>query len=395
MNKQELCNSFYDMNNMVTVRITMPQSDWEELRNAEPYGGICNYAYTDDRYDWFKTTSVEIAGSAFPSGGVHSFESVAIGKKSYCGSFSTSKPALKLNFSKYVSSNEKAIEGLIGTQYVTLNNCVQDPSYIRQPLGYFLFKQAGLPYSRCNFAKVYVNGTDYGVYLNIEPIKKRHIQNNFNGNDEGNLYEIDEGEDFTRSIIDSDRISCESMSKYSNMKDLELATREISDNGLSGMARVIDTNQFLRFFAMEVLLKHWDGYTNKLNNTYIYNDVVAVKTPNVNDVNFKFIPWGVDRILQETKKFQLYDASVLGKLVFEDAGSLAKLKMEIRNYANTIFDRDNYNNVLSPYIDRMQNILTSFGLTELTSEIEVVREQLKLVRSGGFQLMGEFSPALV
>ncbi|AKB29241.1 Mobile element protein [Methanosarcina siciliae T4/M] len=29
---------------------------------------------------------------------------------------------------------------------------------------------------------------------------------------------------------------------------------------------------------MEVLLKHWDGYTNKLNNTYIYNDVVAVKS---------------------------------------------------------------------------------------------------------------------
>jgi hypothetical protein len=43
----------------------------------------------------------------------------------------------------------------------------------------------------------------------------------------------------------------------------------------------------------------------------------------------------------------------------------------------------------------MQNILTSLGLTDLTSQIEVVREQLKLVNSGGFQLMGEFSPALV
>lgn len=83
MSKQELCNSFYDMINVVTVRITMPQSAWEALRTAKPHGGICNYAYTDDRYDWFKTTSVEISGSAFPSEGAHSFASVAIGKKSF------------------------------------------------------------------------------------------------------------------------------------------------------------------------------------------------------------------------------------------------------------------------------------------------------------------------
>jgi spore coat protein CotH len=369
----------------------MPQSDWEALRNAEPHGGICNHAYTDDRYDWFKTTSVEISGSAFPKGGVHRFASVKIAKKSYCGSFSKSKPALKLKF----SSNEKEIEDLIGTQYITLNNCIQDPSYIRQPLGYFLFKQAGLPNSRCNFARVYVNDTDYGVYLNIEPIKKRYIQNNFNDKDKGNLYEIEEGEDFNQSIMAADRISFEGFSKYSDKKDLELAIREISDNNLAGMEKVIDANQFLRFFAMEVLLKHWDGYTNKLNNTYIYNDIEAVENPTVADVKFKFIPWGLDRILQETENFQLYDASVVGKLVLNDANSLTKLKTEIRNYASTIFDRDNYNNVLNPYIDQMQNILTGLGLTELTSQIEIVKEQLKLVKSGGFQLIGEFSPARV
>ena len=256
-----------------------------------------------------------------------------IAKKSYCGSFSTSKPALKLKF----SSNEDAIEDLIGTQYITLNNCIQDPSYIRQPLGYFLFKQAGLPYSRCNFARVYVNDTDYGVYLNIEPIKKRYIQNNFNDNDNGNLYEIEEGEDFTQSIMAADRISFEGFSKYSDKKDLELAAMEISDNGLAGMAKVIDTNQFLRFFAMEVLLKHWDGYTNKLNNTYVYNDVEAVETPTVADVKFKFIPWGLDRILQETEKFQLYNVSVLGKLVLNDANSLAKLKTEIQKLCQYYF----------------------------------------------------------
>lgn len=389
MSKQELCNNFYDMSNVVTIRVTMLQSDWEALRNAEPHGGKCNHEYTDDRYDWFKTTSVEVSGSAFPSGGTHNFASVAIGKKSYCGSFSTSKPGLKLNFSKYLSTNEDVIEDLLGTQYLTLNNCVQDPSYIRQPLGYFLFKKANLPYSRCNFARVYVNDTDYGIYLNIEPIKKRYIQNNFDDKDKGNLYELEEGEDFTEPIMTANRISFEGFSKFSDKSDLKLATAETSDYGLAGMAKVIDTDQFLRFFAMEILLKHWDGYTNKLNNTYIYNDVNAVETPTVDNVKFKFIPWGLDRILQETENFQFYNASVPGKLILNDADSLAKLKTEIRNYATSIFDQDMYDNVLSPYINQMQNILTSTGLTGLAPQIEVVREQLKLVESGGLQLIGE------
>ena len=115
-----------------------------------------------DRFDWYKTASVKISGTVFPRGSVHDFSTVGISKKSYCGSFSNTKPCLKLNFSKYKASNGDAVENLIGTRYITLNNSIQDPSYIRQPLGYSLFKQAGLPYSRCNFAQVYVNNINMG-----------------------------------------------------------------------------------------------------------------------------------------------------------------------------------------------------------------------------------------
>ena len=124
-----------------------------------------------DRFDWYRTTSVTISGTKFPK--ANTFSNPGIIKKSYCGSFSTTKPALRLDFAHYVPANEKAVEAVIGTQYITLNNCVQDYSYIRQPLGYNLFKQAGLPYARCNFAKVVVNGTNMGVYVNLEPMKKR------------------------------------------------------------------------------------------------------------------------------------------------------------------------------------------------------------------------------
>jgi hypothetical protein len=390
MSKQTLCDQFYDINNVVTIRISMPDNDWSSLKNAEPHGGICNFSYNGDRFDWYKTTSVKISGTVFPGGGSNDFSAVGISKKSYCGSFSKTKPCLKLNFSKYKSSNEDAIENLIGTQYITLNNCVQDPSYIRQPLGYALFKQAGLPYSRCNFAHAYVNNNDMGIYVNVEPIKKRFLQHNFNDNDKGNLYEIEVGEDFDQATMNSDRISFEGFSDYSDKKDLKLATQEIKNKGLAGMAQVIDVNQFIRFFAMEILLKHGDGYTDNRNNTYIYNDVKAVSNPTVSNVKFKFIPWGIDQILGEGTKFQIDDDSVLGSLVRGDGSSLQQLKNEMRNYANTIFDRENYENILTPYIEKMESILKGAGIPGISSNIEIVRKQLKLVKSGAFQLLGEY-----
>ena len=390
MSKQTLCDQFYNIDNVVTIHISMPANDWESLKNAEPHGGRCNFAYTGDRYDWHKTTSVEISNShGLFSSGV-SFPTVGICKKSYCGSFSTTKPCLKLNFSKYYSPNEDKIEDLIGTQFITLNNCVQDPSYIRQPLGYTLFKQAGLPYSRCSFVHVYVNGGYLGLYINVEPIKKRHIQHNFGDNDEGNLYEIELGEDFDQATIDADRISFEGLSKYIDKKDLKFAVQEIKNRGLAGMEQVIDVPQFIRFFAMEFLLKHWDGYTDNRNNTYIYNDVKAVANPTGSNVKFKFIPWGIDQILQEGSKFQVDGDSVLGLLVRNDENRLSQLKKEIRNYANTIFDRDNYENVLKPYISKMESILISAGIPGISSEIGMVRKQLKLVKSGAFQFLSEF-----
>jgi hypothetical protein len=69
---------------------------------------------------------------------------------------------------------------------------------------------------------------------------------------------------------------------------------------------------------------------------------------------------------------------------------LIRLKTEIRSYANSIFDRDNYNNVLLPFIAKMEQILLSAGEASVSPHIANVRKQLKLVKSGGFQLIGEF-----
>lgn len=85
----------------------------------------------------------------------------------------------------------KAILDFIGIDFLMLNNSQQDGSYVRQPLGYEIFRQGGIPYARCNFAKVIVNGQSLGFYVNLEPMKEPYMQRNFNNNDKGNLYETE------------------------------------------------------------------------------------------------------------------------------------------------------------------------------------------------------------
>ncbi|MFZ0159051.1 MAG: CotH kinase family protein [Kineosporiaceae bacterium] len=387
MTPQKLCDQFYDLATVLTIRVTMAAHDWAALKHAEPHGGRCNFGFVGERYDWFEAAQVEISGSVFPAGGPHRFAQVGISKKSYCGSFSTTKPSLRLNFSRFLDTNEAAMEALVGTRYVTLHNCVQDPSYIRQPLGYDLFKQAGLPYSRSNYAHVYVNDAYQGLYLNCEPVKKRHVQNTF-ANDQGNLYEIECGEDLTVAMVDSGRIPSDGFSDVRDGADLRLAAQRIAEAGLAGAAEVIDLAQFTRFYAMETLLKHWDGYTGQVNNAYVYNDVVAVANPTIDTVNLRFIPWGLDQILQEQTRFNLDDDSILGSLIRNDPAALESVRAEIRALLGSVFSRANYDLRLNPLIDRLKQTLITAGVTTAAADVEAVRRQVRLVRSGGYQLAG-------
>src|SRR6478735_8266920 len=294
--QQQAMDSLYAIDNVLTIKITMPQGDWDAVRTEQPKGGICNFEFTGgSRYTWRKATSVEISGTSFPA--KTTFADVGIKKKSFCGSINSDKPCLHVDFGKFRDANVPAIEGLIGTRYITLNNSVQDRSYIRQPLGYTLLGMAGLPHSRCNFARVSVNGkligqgvagvNSPGIFVNAEPIMKRYIERNFNGNMQGNLYELEHHDDFVAARLPF--ISTEALSKFDDQADLKFADAQIAAHGLAGAAKVVDLDQFIKVYAMEFLLKHWDGYADNTNNTYLYNDVDADATPGLGNVRFKMI----------------------------------------------------------------------------------------------------------
>jgi hypothetical protein len=306
------------------------------------------------------------------------YNNAEIKKKSFCGSFSTTKPAIKLKFASQAETD-------LGTRYLTLNNSVQDPSYVRQALGYRLFRAAGLPASRINFAKVFVNGTlvDNGVFVNVEPIRESFIQNPANGftnKTGGNLYEF-ERDDFLAARVPF--IDVENLSRFSDKKDLTLAAQEIAKSPTNAAA-VVDMSHWVRMHAMEAMLKHWDGLSDNLNNTYAYNDVAAVANPSVSagNIKFKMIPWGLDQILQPGSTFQIDDDATLAVISKNQSPYAGQLRDRIREYRESVFGRDKMLQH-EAFLTLMQTKLSGLGLT-LNSDIEEVRLQLRLVRSAAY-----------
>jgi CotH kinase protein len=393
--QQQALDALYAIDNVLTIKITMPQGDWDAVRTEQPKGGICNFEWTGgSRYTWRKATSVEISGTSFPVR--TTFADVGVKKKSFCGSINSDKPCLHVDFGKFRDANVAQIETLIGTRYITLNNSIQDRSYIRQPLGYTLLGMAGLPHSRCNFARVFVNGTligqgvggvnSPGIYVNAEPIMKRYIERNFNGNMKGNLYEIEHHDDFVKERLNF--IGVEDLSQFENKADLKLADETIAAHGIAGAAQVIDLDQFVKLYAMEFYLKHWDGYADNTNNSYVYNDVIAVETPGVANVKFKMIPWGIDQTFQPDRPFKLGRDGIVAKLMRDDPTRRRQLIDEVRALRETVFARKVQQTVLKPLIDKMEGLLVNLGVQNVVSEIAVVRQQLKLAESAGYICAG-------
>jgi hypothetical protein len=131
--QQQALDSLYALGNVLTVKVTMPQSDWEAVRTEQPKGGVCNFEWTGGaRFTWRKAASVEISGTNFPAR--TTFTEVGVKKKSFCGSLNSEKPCLHIDFGRFRDTNVPLINDLIGSRYITLNNSIQDRSYIRQPL---------------------------------------------------------------------------------------------------------------------------------------------------------------------------------------------------------------------------------------------------------------------
>ena len=170
------------------------------------------------------------------------------------------KNAFIIDFNRFVSGTSH-----ICLEKLTINNAVQDPTFIHEYLGYALFREGGVPASRTGWAIVTLNGEQKGLYVLVEPTDDDQLLERFYGSDTGNLYEGVYGADFEEppepgmEWFDQDNGSDTSLSDVrAVVSDLDAIGP--SDDALDVLETHFDMDEYVTFAATELYLGHWDGY---------------------------------------------------------------------------------------------------------------------------------------
>jgi spore coat protein H len=239
------------------------QREWE--RNANP----------DDRPSVQAT--IREGSIVYPNVGLH--------LKGAQGSFRPvdQNPCFTLNFDKHVRSQR-----FHGLQKISLNNSVEDPTFLTEKICRELFLKAGVPIPRSDFAVVELNGRPLGLYTLVEGWNKQFLKKHFAKAD-GNLYDSGFIRDVTARL---DQTSGEKSPDQSDLKALAAAALEPDwERRLARLEKVLDVDRFITSAAMQAITWNWDGYVMNINNYRVYHDPATDK--------LVFLPHGLDQMFSQ------------------------------------------------------------------------------------------------
>lgn len=327
----------FDPERLIVVQIDMPEADFATLASEGRTldTGIASCPSHDFEYTEF-TAKVNIDGEVL--------KNVAIRKKGFLGSLSPTKPSFKLDF-------DEEVEGRLfkGLQRMTLNNNRQDPTHARQCLAYSLYAQAGIKVPRCSLARVYVNGSDMGVYTHVESIKKPFLERVFNNKD-GNLYEA-QLSDFGEQLNDTFELKTNKTANNRNDLQAVADALALTNDGdfLSAIEGLVAMEEFITYWAMDSITGNWDSATGNANNYYIYK--------NPDDGLFHYIPWGLDAAftgsnILKPKNGPLYRSNRLAKRLFEIEMTRTQYYNRISELLTSIWNTS----TITAYVDKVKQL---------------------------------------
>lgn len=351
----------FEPDHVVAVDIELPIADWDALRvqsrNLSTLFGNCLAQPFADPFTYFRGV-VFIDGERVPDVGVR--------KKGFLGSLDPDRPSLKIKFDEYLGGRRFA-----GLKTLTLNNAKQDPSFLRQCLSYQTFEAAGVAAPRCNFARVRINGFDLGLYVHVEAINKDFLRRRY-ADPEGNLYEGTLS-DFRDGWTGTFELKTNESANDRTDLDALVAALELPDAQLmAALEPLIDVDQFLSFWATELVTTHWDGYTGNANNFFAYHDPATGK--------FTFHPWGTDGTLTIADNpfgGDQSDAVQAMTLLPRRLYQLPEVRDRYVARVREVLDRAWDEPALRAEIDRMEALITPIadptGAAGLDEQIDAIR----------------------
>lgn len=134
---------------------------------------------TDEKY---RVCAVTIDGEAQGTVGIRAKGNTSL---SSVAQYDNDRYSFKIEFDHY--QKKKTYRGL---DKLSLNNIIQDATYMKDYWSYTFMNQMGLASPLCSYTEIYVNGEYWGLYLAVEGVEKAFLERNY-GEDYGELYKPD------------------------------------------------------------------------------------------------------------------------------------------------------------------------------------------------------------
>lgn len=192
------------------------------------------------------------------------------------------KAAFKIKMNAFVKKQK-----LFGITKFTLNNMVQDPSYIHEALTYRLFRAVGVPTPRVGYANVTLNGRNYGLHLNVETVDTTMLSRwgltntHLYKGGVPNFPELYSGYEPYFQVEDGSETNRQDLTKF-----LDTMTYFSGEKWWDEITQIANMKEITLDIAAEAFVGHWDGYPYNRNNYYITFD---------EDGYAHMLPWGVDQ----------------------------------------------------------------------------------------------------
>ena len=157
----------FDTSRVHTIDIVM--EDWEGFLEG------C----TDEEYE---LCSVVINNESYNNVAIRAKGNTSL---TQVASYGNDRYSFKIEFDHYDSTISYH-----GLDKLSLNNIIQDNTYMKDYLTYQMMGYFGVDAPLCSYVYITVNGEDWGLYLAVEGVEESFLERNY-GSDYGELYKPD------------------------------------------------------------------------------------------------------------------------------------------------------------------------------------------------------------
>lgn len=334
----------FDASRLHEVRIVIDAKDWQSLRQ--------NF-----RSNQYYAANISLDGEVMEQVGIRSRGD---------GSRNEEKPGLKIDFNKYVKTQE-----FHGYKTMVLDNLWQDQSLMREKLSFLVFEAMGIPAPALAHARVTVNDEYWGVYTLVESVSKPFLKARI-GEESGNLFDYEYAARWDFSVLGSEASAYvpSPFQPQTNEDHLDptglmafvRAINETPDATFSrDIASWIDVPRFLAYLATENALAESDGMVGEqgVNNFYLYQYGGQNR--------FVFIPWDKETCLQAGSwpAMQRVETNVLTRRLLADPANQAAYAAALKRAAGFVNAR-----WLLPQMEQTYALIRNAALTDTKKPID-------------------------